>query len=724
MIVNPEQRADALARLALTISRGSRPYAVDLGAGPEPGTVIARLDSGTPVAALWGEWFGGGALLLLNPLCWLGFEHAEDAFEQLDQQPNVSDVAQGVLGGGWLACLGYSAGTTWLGFFDHLLRWRSDTGWTFETLGLPGREREIERALDDARTMITEDESVLALRQAQGADRRAQGANLIDPSTGSGHEPELSLRLGEFDTAPGAQEVHLRGVESAIARIERGDFYQLNLCTRLRASFAGRPAEVFAAAATRLQPRYGAMIDTGSGRSVISFSPELFLALHGTRVRTSPIKGTSSTSIDADGSALVGSRKDVAENIMITDLMRNDLSRVCRPGTVEVSDLLELQPHPGVWHLVSTVGGDLRPGTPRAELLRATFPPGSVTGAPKISAQAGIASLEPQTRGAYTGALGFLTPTAGAELSVIIRTFEISGETVELGVGGGITVDSVPIREWNECLHKAEPLVRAVGGEAAAHLRAPPAAVPDELLRGGLIETLLARSGTVLRLAAHLARLDRSCRELYGRSLTDDLGPVLQQTAREHGGDRTGLRIRVLPTGGRLDVTVESWSATAPPDRLRLVHATRPDQSWRHKWGDRTAYMAAESVITSRPGSTRTGATDVLPYFTTPAGNLAETSRGNLCCRGVDHVWRTPPEDENVLPGITRRDLLHAWTDLGQSFEIGHVGPAALRSANAIVSTSSISGVLIIDRIDDHRFVVSEDLEVHVADLNRRLGFG
>ena len=159
---------------------------------------------------------------------------------------------------------------------------------------------------------------------------------------------------------------------------------------------------------------------------MISFSPELFLAVHGTHVRTSPIKGTSATAVDPDGSTLAGSRKDVAENIMITDLMRNDLSRVCRPGTVRVEKLLELQPHPGVWHLVSTVDGDLRPQTSRAELLRATFPPGSVTGAPKISAQEGIESLEPQTRGAYTGALGFLTPATGAELSVIIRTFEIS----------------------------------------------------------------------------------------------------------------------------------------------------------------------------------------------------------------------------------------------------------------------------------------------------------
>lgn len=652
------------------------------------------------MAALWGEWFGGGAILLRDPLCWLSFEHAEEAFDHLDQQPTVAEAVDGVIGGGWLVCLGYAAGTTWLGFFDHLLRWRSETGWTFETLGLRGREREIERSLMAARSLITEDESG-ALRLSKG--RQAQGTRV-------------------FDAGPGAQEVHLRGVESAIAGIERGDFYQLNLCTRLRASFPSSPVEVFSAAADRLQPRYGAVIEAGAGRSMISFSPELFLAVHGTHVRTSPIKGTSATAADPDGAILAGSHKDVAENIMITDLMRNDLSRVCRPGTVRVEKLLELQAHPGVWHLVSTVDGDLRPGTSAAELLRATFPPGSVTGAPKISAQAGIQSLEPQTRGAYTGALGFLTPTAGAELSVIIRTFEISDQVLELGVGGGITVDSVPIREWYECLHKAEPLVQAVGGELAGHLRAPPAAVPDELRAGGLIETLLARNGTVLRMAAHLARLDRSCRELYGLSIDDDLGRLLQQTASDHGRERTALRVRVVPAGGRLDVTIESRSAAAP-SRLQLGHATRPDWSWRHKWGDRTAMMTAESLVGSAVRSPGTGAIDVLPYFTTPTGDIAETSRGNLCCLGADGVWRTPPEDENVLPGITRRDLLRAWTDLGQAFQIGRVRQADLRAATAILSTSSISGVVIVDRIDDRALQVSNNLEVQVADLNRRLGF-
>ena len=149
---------------------------------------------------------------------------------------------------------------------------------------------------------------------------------------------------------------------------------------------------------------------------------------------------------------------------MIVDLMRNDLSRVCRPGTVEVDGPAQLQPHPGVWHLVSTVTGRLVAGVGTAELLRATFPPGSVTGAPKILRAARIAEFESESRGAYTGAFGLLSPWRGAELQRRHPDPRTARRQLPLGVGGGITVDSVPVAEWAECLHKAAPLVTAAAG--------------------------------------------------------------------------------------------------------------------------------------------------------------------------------------------------------------------------------------------------------------------
>lgn len=148
---------------------------------------------------------------------------------------------------------------------------------------------------------------------------------------------------------------------------------------------------------------------------------------------------------------------------MIVDLMRNDLGRVCSWGTVAVPRLVGLEAHPGVWHLVSDVSGQLRDGVDNADLLRATFPPGSVTGAPKVRAMEVIAALEATGREVYTGAIGYSSPVAGLELSVAIRTLEFSAGRVWLGAGGGVVSDSRPERELEECLVKARPLVAAVG---------------------------------------------------------------------------------------------------------------------------------------------------------------------------------------------------------------------------------------------------------------------
>jgi para-aminobenzoate synthetase / 4-amino-4-deoxychorismate lyase len=687
--------ADDLDRL---FRHPARPRVVELGAGPEPPALIRRLPAGAPHAALWGAWFGGGAILLRDPITWQPLEHAADAFDLLDRQPEARRSSEDALGGGWLACLGYAPGHSWVGYFDHVLRWRPATGWRFETLGLSGRQSETDEALARARSELDE----------------ARSEQVVRPPSCTGSA------MPDFDASPGAQQGHLAAVEWGIARIGRGDFYQVNLCTRLRASFSGRSAELFADAADRLRPAYGAMIDTGSGESLLSFSPELFLQRHDDHVRTAPIKGTSPIDADPNGRGLAHSAKDVAENIMITDLMRNDLSRVCRPGTVRVERLLEVQQHPGVWHLVSTVGGDQHPGTSVGDLLRATFPPGSVTGAPKLAAMDGIAALEPQSRGAYTGALGFCSPAGRTELSVIIRTFEVTGDRVELGAGGGITADSVPIREWYECLHKAQPLVTAAGARLSPGLVPAPPPIPEELRAAGLIETLLSRDGVVLRLAAHLARLERSCSELYGIVPGEDLGRRLQLLAASSGGQRLGLRTRVIPVEDRLEIGVDSWVAPEPPRRVRLVLSERPDWSWRHKWADRTRLQAAEAAVRFETVDESLA----LPYFTTAAGSVAETSRGNLCWLGPDGVWRTPPEDDHTLPGITRRELLGAWTDRGQLAEIRRADPDELRAAAAILTTSSISGLVIVEEIDGHRLPVSPKLSLEVADLNRRLDFG
>jgi para-aminobenzoate synthetase component I len=256
-------------------------------------------------------------------------------------------------------------------------------------------------------------------------------------------------------------------VDSVRTAIERGDVYQVNLVQHLSAPFAGT-AQALAARLSPLVDDNTRLLE-GDGWAIVSASPELFLARRGRRVWTKPIKGTMP--LDSNGD-LTGSEKDAAEHIMIVDLERNDLSRVCEPGSVRWPELMVEQPLAGVRHLVSTVEGTLREGVTFAELLAATFPGGSVTGAPKIAAVDLIAELEPVGRGASMGALGRVFGNGDLELALTIRTFAISEGRLHLWVGGGVVWDSDPRAEVEESLVKAAPLLDAIGAPLGAAIDA------------------------------------------------------------------------------------------------------------------------------------------------------------------------------------------------------------------------------------------------------------
>jgi para-aminobenzoate synthetase component 1 len=248
-------------------------------------------------------------------------------------------------------------------------------------------------------------------------------------------------------------------VLACLAAIAAGEVYQACVCTRFTGRLRGTPLDFFVDAAARTQPARAAYL-AGDWGAVASLSPELFLRRRGATVTSSPIKGTLPAT--ADPAALRMSAKDVAENIMIVDLVRNDLGRVAAVGTVTVPELLAVRPAPGVWHLVSTVSARVGLDVPMPTLLDATFPPASVTGTPKGRARRLLRKWEPTRRGIYCGTVGLASPMAGCELNVAIRTveFDAAGGAV-LGVGGGITADSDPDREWEECLHKAAAIVGA-----------------------------------------------------------------------------------------------------------------------------------------------------------------------------------------------------------------------------------------------------------------------
>jgi para-aminobenzoate synthetase component I len=258
-------------------------------------------------------------------------------------------------------------------------------------------------------------------------------------------------------------------VDRVRAAIERGDVYQVNLVQHLSAAcpFAVREvAGALASALSHLKP-LEAKPFLGKGWAVVSASPELFLARRGRRLWTMPIKGTRPAGQAAE---LRGSEKDAAEHVMIVDLERNDLSRVCEAGSVRWPELMATQELAGVEHMVSTVEGTLRAGVGLAEILEATFPGGSVTGAPKIAAVDLIAELEPVGRGASMGALGWVRGNGDFELALTIRTFAIAEERIHLWVGGGVVWDSDPTAEVAESWVKARPLLDALAARGTAPL--------------------------------------------------------------------------------------------------------------------------------------------------------------------------------------------------------------------------------------------------------------
>jgi para-aminobenzoate synthetase component 1 len=266
---------------------------------------------------------------------------------------------------------------------------------------------------------------------------------------------QASFRVGEWERS-WTDDEYATAVEAVRAAIARGDVYQVNLVQHLSAPFAGDPAGIAAALAS-LRPLHPQPL-VGDGWSVVSGSPELFLARRGERLVTMPIKGTRPAGEDVEDD------KDAAEHVMIVDLERNDLSRVCEIGSIRWPELMTQRELAGVTHLVSTVEGRLRPGVGLAEILAALFPGGSVTGAPKISAVDHIAWLEPVGRGASMGALGTVRANGDFELALTIRTFAVADGRVHLWVGGGIVWDSDPEAEIEESWVKARPLLAAVGG--------------------------------------------------------------------------------------------------------------------------------------------------------------------------------------------------------------------------------------------------------------------
>jgi para-aminobenzoate synthetase/4-amino-4-deoxychorismate lyase len=424
--------------------------------------------------------------------------------------------------------------------------------------------------------------------------------------------------------------------ESFIATVNRikrlifeGDCYQVNFTFPLEFAWFGSPLALYARLRQRQPVRYGGFVGD-AGQGLLSLSPELFLERCGDRLLTKPMKGTAPRS--APPEQLRDSEKDRAENLMIVDLLRNDLGRVAELGSVAVDRLFDIEDYPTLWQMVSEVSAKVG-GRSFGEILRALFPCGSITGAPKIRAMQIVAELEKAERGIYTGALGWLAPDGDFRLNVAIRTLELGADgRGKLGVGSGIVADSQPAAEWQECLLKSRFLRDCDPG----------------LL---LIETLRREDGRYPRLAGHLERLRRSAAWLGFVCDETRLADLL--AAQPVAGT---WRVRLtLAKDGSVDVQAFPLGAEPSGPRHAVLAAATIQSDYplrRHKTTDRALYDAA---LKGLDGDAQLF--DVV--FLNERGEVAEGARSTVFVER-DGVLVTPPLASGALPGVLRAELLAA----------------------------------------------------------------
>ncbi len=454
------------------------------------------------------------------------------------------------------------------------------------------------------------------------------------------------------------------------AHIEAGDVYQVNLTFRARFSCAD-PRGLYGRLRAAQPTSCGAYIETPDFQ-VISCSPELFFSLQDGYLVTRPMKGTAPRHDDAtldrkERTGLAQSEKSRAENLMIVDLMRNDLGRVAETGSVKVPKLFEVETHPTLHQMTSTVEARLKRNTGAAELVRALFPPGSVTGAPKIRTQEIIAELESSPRGVYTGAIGHFGPDGSARFNVAIRTVAVdTAGQAEIGIGGGVVHDSEAKAEYAEALLKMRFLQQCYS-RGSGDLRP---ADPPENIR--LIETMRWEKGKGIWLEErHRARLTASATHFGFICDGDKIFAALEDHAKAQGAPVLRVRL-LLNRAGDFEITSVSLPETpvnAPDKVLRFRLAGQPVDAASWQLAHKTT--AREFYDDARKGAQAEGCDEIL--FFNSKGELTEGSFTNLFVRipGEEKLL-TPPLSCGLLPGCLRAALL----DSGQARE------AVLRSAD------------------------------------------
>ncbi|ADW67439.1 aminodeoxychorismate synthase component I [Granulicella tundricola] len=443
--------------------------------------------------------------------------------------------------------------------------------------------------------------------------------------------------------------------------IEAGDTYQLNLTDRILAELPGTPAELFAHMMQTQPVEFGAFLNLGDGQTILSASPELFFHLDQRHITVRPMKGTAPRGRTPEEDALnaqtlAADPKNRAENLMIADLMRSDLGRIAEMGSVRVDKLFHVEPLPSLLQMTTEISATLRPEITPYDLFAALFPAGSIVGAPKLRSMQLLRTLEARNRGVYTGSIGFFSPHGEAVFSVAIRTAVLHGKQLEMGIGAGITYDSDPAAEYAECLLKAE------------FLREAPTT---------LIETMRWENGTCTLLPLHLDRLEASANHF---KIPFDREAILKTLQQADPSSPTRLRLTLNRTG----INLTSAPIHPDPPALKAMLWPKPvtstDPFLRHKTTRRALYDQAHQAATAQ------GCIDAI--FQNEQGHLTEGAIHNLFLRHGG-LWRTPPLESGVLPGVYRRHLLETQPHIQQAI----LTLADLRSADEIWLTNAVRGI-------------------------------
>ncbi len=519
---------------------------------------------------------------------------------------------------------------------------------------------------------------------------------------------------------------YLAAVEAVRRYIVEGDVYQVNMSQRFQAPFAGDPFDCFATMYAANPAPFFAYINAGD-HQIVSTSPERFIQLRGGNVETRPIKGTrprgkTPAEDDALRAELQESPKEDAELSMIVDLLRNDIGKVCRPGSVRVLEHKRLEAYQNVYHLVSTVTGELDPGMDAVDLLRATFPGGSITGCPKIRAMEVIDELEPVRRHIYTGSIGYVGFDGSMDLSIAIRTATFTGGKAVFSVGGGIVFDSDPASEFEETLHKGRTLMNVLDATSGdepgagtvwqdgAFKPSAAASVPldcEGLAYGfGFFETLRVQAGRPVLLQAHLERFERAWRELFQSAPPDvTWADVIAQLISRNGLSGTNAVVKLVAAAGKPGGARPSHVlfASARPYSPRPVLSSRPGLRLRAYPHSRHTPLASHKTLNymyyklAGDWARRHGADEAL--ILNLDRSVSETNSANVCC--VSGHTACFPTSEHALPGTMAAEVRRLLAHWGFDIEDRRLTLDDLRAADHVFLTNALMGAVPAVSLDD-----------------------